>query len=83
MPKTLELIPLEGFPRVEPGDDLSGLIMDALAHNKLALAADDVLVLAQKIVSKAEGRYVSLADVVPGERALQLTQQADNDPRQA
>ncbi|MEH6581939.1 MAG: coenzyme F420-0:L-glutamate ligase [Halioglobus sp.] len=83
MPNTLELIPLEGFPRVEPGDDLPELILEALANNKLALAADDVLVLAQKIVSKAEGRYVRLADVIPGERALQLAEQADKDPRQA
>lgn len=82
MTGSLELIPLAGFPLVEPGDDLAGLLGDCLAANKLALQAGDVLVVAQKVVSKAEGRYVRLAEVQPGERALALARDADKDPRQ-
>ena len=78
----LELIPLEGFPLVHPGDDLAQLIIEGLNDNDLALQADDVLVIAQKIVSKAEGRYVRLADVTASAAALSLAEQADKDPRQ-
>jgi coenzyme F420-0:L-glutamate ligase/coenzyme F420-1:gamma-L-glutamate ligase len=82
MTARLELIPLEGFPLVHPGDDLAQLIIDGLNDNDLALQADDVLVIAQKIVSKAEGRYVRLADVTASAAALSLAEQADKDPRQ-
>lgn len=81
MSARLELIALTGFPRVEPGDDLAVLIADSLAANGLTLEEGDVLVLAQKIVSKAEGRYRRLADVEPGPRAVDLARQADKDPR--
>lgn len=77
----LELIALAGFPQVAPGDDLAVLIADNLAANDLTLEAGDVLVLAQKIVSKAEGRYRRLAAIEPGPRALELARQADKDPR--
>ena len=83
MPAKLELIALEGFPRVEPGDNLAVLIHASLIGNQLELAAGDVLVIAQKVVSKAEDRYVKLADVTPGEEALKLAAAADKDPRQA
>lgn len=83
MPAKLELIALEGFPRVEPGDDLALLIHASLIDNQLELDAGDVLVIAQKVVSKAEGRYVKLADVTPGEEAIELAAAADKDPRQA
>ncbi|NCF18239.1 MAG: coenzyme F420-0:L-glutamate ligase [Haliea sp.] len=82
MAGTLELIPLQGFPLVEPGDDLAQLLADSLRENQLALVEGDVLVIAQKVVSKAEDRYVRLAEVEPGERAQELAQQADKDPRQ-
>jgi len=78
----LELIPLERFPLVEPGDDLAQLIMDSLDDNGLALQEGDVLVIAQKIVSKAEGRYVRLAEVTAGPEAQALAARADKDPRQ-
>lgn len=81
MAKRLELIPLQGFPEVEPGDNLVELIAVALASNALELQRGDVLLLAQKIVSKAEDRYVSLADVTPTAEAESLAQQADKDPR--
>jgi len=78
----LELLALEGFPLVEPGDDLGQLLVHALDQNGLQLQPGDVLIIAQKIVSKAEGRYVRLADVTPGPKALALADQADKDPRQ-
>ena len=83
MAGTLELIGLREFPRVEPGDDLATLIADALSRQGLTLQSGDVLVLAQKIVSKAENRYVRLADVEPSPEALALAEAADKDPRQA
>jgi len=82
MTATLELIPLREFPFVEPGQDVAQLIAASLASNKLVLLQGDVLIVAQKIISKAENRYVRLADVVPGPEALQLAKEADKDPRQ-
>jgi coenzyme F420-0:L-glutamate ligase/coenzyme F420-1:gamma-L-glutamate ligase len=82
MAARLELLALEGFPLVEPGDELGQLLVDSLRDNGLQLQPGDVLIIAQKIVSKAEGRYVRLADVTPGPRAIALAQQADKDPRQ-
>lgn len=81
MTARLELIPLLGFPLVEPGDDLVQLIMDALRDNALDLQVGDVLVVAQKIVSKAENRYARLADVSVSSEAQALAEQAGKDPR--
>lgn len=77
----LEIIPLAGFPLVEPGDDLAALIVRSLGDNGLALRPDDVVVIAQKVVSKAENRYVKLADVEAGADAMELAARADKDPR--
>lgn len=82
MAKRLELIALDGFPLVEPGDELAQLVFDSLRGNELQLQPGDVLVVAQKIVSKAEGRYVRLADVEPGAEAIALAERAEKDPRQ-
>jgi len=82
MPARLELIALEGFPLVEPGDDLARLVFASLQANGLQLRPGDVLVVAQKIVSKAEDRYRRLAEVEPGPEAIELARQADKDPRQ-
>jgi coenzyme F420-0:L-glutamate ligase/coenzyme F420-1:gamma-L-glutamate ligase len=82
MNRALQLIPLQDFPLVQPGDELDRLLSESLRENQLELESGDVLVLAQKIVSKAEGRYVRLADVEPGPEALALAAQADKDPRQ-
>lgn len=81
MTNRLELIPLRGFPLVEPGDDLARLIFSALGENGLSLQSGDVLVIAQKIVSKAEDRYVRLADVTVSAEALALAEKAQKDPR--
>jgi coenzyme F420-0:L-glutamate ligase/coenzyme F420-1:gamma-L-glutamate ligase len=82
MPQRLELIPLADFPLVEPGQNIGRLIVASLEKNGLTLLPGDVLVVAQKIISKAEDRYVQLSGVVPGPAAIKLAEQADKDPRQ-
>jgi coenzyme F420-0:L-glutamate ligase/coenzyme F420-1:gamma-L-glutamate ligase len=72
---------LPGIPCVERGDDLASLISDGLGRAGIAPRDGDIFVLAQKIVSKAEGRLVDLATVVPSERALQLARRTEKDPR--
>lgn len=75
----IQLIPVTGIPLIQPGDDLGGLLADALAS--LKPAAGDVLVVAQKIVSKGEDRYVDLATVTPSPRAIELAAAAQKDAR--
>ncbi|MGI9270361.1 MAG: coenzyme F420-0:L-glutamate ligase [Woeseiaceae bacterium] len=77
----LELTGLHSIPLVEPGDHLGELLETALVKNKIQLEANDVLVLAQKIVSKAEGRLVSLDEVDPSEDARHLAADTGKDPR--
>jgi coenzyme F420-0:L-glutamate ligase/coenzyme F420-1:gamma-L-glutamate ligase len=77
----LEIIALQGLPRVHPGDSLAGLIDESLARGRLALRRADVVVVAQKIVSKAEGRLVDLATVKPGAKARRLAVEVRKDPR--
>jgi coenzyme F420-0:L-glutamate ligase / coenzyme F420-1:gamma-L-glutamate ligase len=81
MPAHLTLTPLSGIKLVEPGDDLGAITVAALAENGLVPQDGDVLVVAQKIVSKAEGRYVDVAAVEPSEQAIELARQLDKDPR--
>jgi coenzyme F420-0:L-glutamate ligase/coenzyme F420-1:gamma-L-glutamate ligase len=66
---------------VQPGDDVADLIVGALAASGLTLQRGDVVVIAQKIVSKAEGRLVDLRTVTPSPRAQQLATEVDKDPR--
>lgn len=80
-PRQLQLFGLSGFPQVNAGDNLVELISRCLGENSLSLEPGDILVLAQKIVSKAEGRKIPLSTVEPGERALQLAREVDKDPR--
>ena len=77
----LQLAALPEVPRISNGDDLAVVTLAALERAALKLAAGDVLVYAQKIVSKAEGRRVDLATVTPGERALELARLVQKDPR--
>lgn len=77
----VSLFALDGFPLVEPGDDLAALIAAGLEHNGLVLQDGDVVVLAQKIVSKSENRYVRLSQVEVTPEAEQLAQESDKDPR--
>ncbi len=77
----LRLRALPGIPEVRPGDDLCALLVAALRSGGETLRDGDVVVLAQKIVSKSEGRLVELATVTPSQRALKLASQADKDAR--
>jgi coenzyme F420-0:L-glutamate ligase/coenzyme F420-1:gamma-L-glutamate ligase len=70
----MHLIPVPDIPLIQPGDDLAGLIFSSLHGAGLQLANDDIVVVAQKVVSKAEGRLVRLSDVTPSTRALELAQ---------
>jgi coenzyme F420-0:L-glutamate ligase/coenzyme F420-1:gamma-L-glutamate ligase len=81
LPAELRLIALPDFPQVADGDDLAALTTEALARTGLALCSDDVLVFAQKVISKAEGRRIDLADVVPSTSALELARKVQKDPR--
>jgi coenzyme F420-0:L-glutamate ligase/coenzyme F420-1:gamma-L-glutamate ligase len=77
----LTLTSLLEFPLVEPGDDLAGQLLASLDTTAIALEEGDVLVLAQKIVSKAEGRYGYLNKVQPSDAAIELAGNIDKDPR--
>lgn len=77
----LTLMAVPHIPHVQPGDNLADLILHALAQSNLALADGDVLAIAQKIVSKAEGRLVRLAEVQPSDRAVEVAAATDKDPR--
>lgn len=81
MPARLEILALPGIPQVRAGDDLAELLLQAMDAADLSLQDGDVLVLAQKIISKAEGRTVRLADVEPSEEAQQLAADTGKDPR--
>ncbi len=70
-----------GMPEVRSGDDLTALVLAGLRAARETVLARDVVVLAQKVVSKAEGRLVRLADVVPGERALRMAAESGKDAR--
>jgi coenzyme F420-0:L-glutamate ligase/coenzyme F420-1:gamma-L-glutamate ligase len=81
MTARLELLALPGLPMVRAGDDLPALILAGLERSGQTLRDRDVIVVAQKIVSKAEGRTVDLADVVPSPRAIALAAEVGKDPR--
>lgn len=77
----LSIFAIPGLPLIEPGADVARVIIDGLAAVSESLKPNDVLVVAQKIVSKAEGRYVTLSSVKPSERACALAEEVGKDPR--
>ncbi|MBM4069654.1 MAG: coenzyme F420-0:L-glutamate ligase [Planctomycetes bacterium] len=81
MTASLQLIAVPGIPLVQPGDDLTGLIIAGIATAGLVLQDHDVVVIAQKVVSKAEGRFVDLATIEPSQRAETLAREVNKDPR--
>jgi len=78
---TIQIIPVPGLPEIRPGDDIAGLIANHLRQLDFVVAAGDVFVVAQKIVSKAEGRVVSLNDIVPSQRAKDWADKWAKDAR--
>ncbi|MFL5708960.1 MAG: coenzyme F420-0:L-glutamate ligase [Chloroflexota bacterium] len=81
---SIRVIALEGIPEIRIGDDIGSIIGDAIARTAGAapLTAEDVLVVTQKAVSKAEGAVVDLTGVVPGTDAIEFAELYDRDPRQ-
>ena len=79
--RQMSLFALPHIPMVRPGDDIARLIGRALDAAGLELSSGDLLVVAQKIISKAEGRCARLADISPTPRAVELAAQVDKDPR--
>jgi coenzyme F420-0:L-glutamate ligase/coenzyme F420-1:gamma-L-glutamate ligase len=77
----LVLSSLPDFPLVREGDDLVRFILDGLGRCRINPQAGDILAIAQKIVSKTEGRLIALADVEPSQNAYDLAQQTEKDPR--
>ena len=80
-PTRLTVTALGGIPLVSPGDDLAQIVLDAIDRMGDRLTDGDILVLAQKIVSKSEGRIVDLETVTPSTRAIEVAEQVDKDPR--
>jgi coenzyme F420-0:L-glutamate ligase/coenzyme F420-1:gamma-L-glutamate ligase len=80
--RVIELIPVGGIPEVKPGDDLGELIADAVGAAGIGLTHDDVVVVTQKVVSKAEGRVVDLESVDPRPQATEWAEQWGKDARQ-
>jgi coenzyme F420-0:L-glutamate ligase/coenzyme F420-1:gamma-L-glutamate ligase len=78
----ISVLPVAGIPEVRPGDDLAGLIADGLTAGGIGLADEDVLVVTQKVVSKAEGRVVDLSTVEPRSQAVEWAARWGKDARQ-
>lgn len=77
----LTLAPLSEIPLIRQGDNLADIVLNALQENNIVLEDNDILVFAQKIVSKAEGRAVNLVSVTPSQRAIELAEQTEKEPR--
>lgn len=78
--KQLAFFAIPNIPMIEAGDDLVSIIGNAIMQTQEKLQDDDIVVVAQKIISKAENRYVNLAEVVPSEEARTLAAQVNKDP---
>lgn len=75
----IELKALEDFPYVEPGDDLAKIILKSSRINNIKLDEGDVVVVAQKIISKSENRYIDLNKITPSEKAITLAKELNRD----
>jgi coenzyme F420-0:L-glutamate ligase/coenzyme F420-1:gamma-L-glutamate ligase len=78
---TLTLTSLQGIPLIRHGDNLADIIMGTFPKNDISFEDNDILVIAQKIVSKAEGRLVNLTQVAPSPRAVELAEKTEKDAR--
>lgn len=77
----MEILPLQGIPVIKAGDNLGKIIAEGLVGNKITLQNGDVIIVAQKIVSKAEERFVELSQVEPTSAAIELARKSEKDPR--
>ncbi len=78
--KKLELFTVPGIPQLSAGDDLAAIVSDAMAAAGIGLRDGDVMVIAQKLVSKAEGRMARLSEITPGAEAIELAAAAEKEP---
>lgn len=78
---SLTLTPLQGIPLIQAGDQLASILLDAMTRNHLELEDGDILVVAQKIVSKSENRLVNLTNITPSKRAEELAKETGKDAR--
>jgi coenzyme F420-0:L-glutamate ligase/coenzyme F420-1:gamma-L-glutamate ligase len=78
---TIQLTPILGIPEISPGDDIGAMIAHSAVGMKFELAHGDILIIAQKIVSKAEGRLVNLESIIPSEFARSIAERQNRDPR--
>ena len=76
----LTLTALQHIPIIRHGGNLADIVVAALRENQITLEENDILVFAQKIVSKAEGRAVNLAGITPSQRAIELASQTEKMP---
>ncbi len=81
MANRLTVIGIEGVPLVQAGDDLAAILISAIEAQGLQPSKDDILVVAQKVVSKAERRLLDLSTLEPSPEAQKLAQETDKDPR--
>lgn len=81
MEGSVQIFPLRDMPRVKPGDKLPNLILESVSRSGVSLQDSDIVVVTQKVVSKAEGRLVDLDTVRPGPKALRLATKLGKDPR--
>ena len=81
MTPEIRVIGIPGMPEIEAGDDLASLIADAAERQDVPVEQGDVLVVTQKIVSKAEGRVVRVDEIDPSPLAIQLSEGHNRDPR--
>ena len=79
--ETISLYPLQGIPLIRSGDDLCTIIIKSVHSNKFQWSDGDILVIAQKIVSKSEGRLVNLKQIQPSKRSIELASRTEKDPR--
>jgi coenzyme F420-0:L-glutamate ligase/coenzyme F420-1:gamma-L-glutamate ligase len=79
--EAINLLAIPNVPHVAPGDDLATIIITAVEHSAIEVSDGDIFVIAQKIVSKAEDRYVELRTVTPSSRAIELAEAVQKDPR--
>lgn len=75
------IIGLHGLPEIKEGDDLGSLIADAIAKQRLRIEEGDIIVVTHKIVSKAEGRLISLSEIIPSNFAYRVASESNKDPR--
>lgn len=77
----LTLTPLCDIPLVQPGDDIARLVSSAISQSKLELMDNDIFVITQKVISKAENRFVNLSTIEPSAEAIAIALQTEKDPR--